>query len=52
MALRNSQKRTELGTNAAAQFRSATDLDRIGNVFLETLLGTRQPQDASGASLS
>ena len=52
MALRNSQKRSELGTNAAAQFRSATDLDRIGNVFLETLLGTRQPQDASGASLS
>ena len=52
MALRSSQKRSELGSNAAEQFRSATELNGIGNVFLESLLGVRQPQDASGASLS
>ena len=52
MALRNSEKRAELGSNAAAQFRPATELSRIGHVFLDTLLGAHQPQDASGASLS
>lgn len=52
MALRNSDRRTQLGTEAATQFEAATELNRIGNVFLDTLLGVRQPQDASGASLS
>jgi len=52
MALQNSNKRSELGANAAASFRCAIELERIGNVFLDRLLGTRKPQDASEASLS
>ena len=50
MALRNSETRSRLGTQAAAEFRSAIDLDRIGNVFLNILLGVQQPQNA-GASI-
>ncbi|QEG20582.1 glycosyltransferase family 4 protein [Mariniblastus fucicola] len=52
MALRNSDKRLELGANAATQFRPAIDMARIGSVFLESLLGVRQPENASGASFS
>ena len=52
MALRNSDKRTQLGSNAAMQFQAATELNRIGNVFLNTLLGVEQTQNASGAPLS
>ena len=52
MALRNSDKRTQLGSNAAIQFQAATELNRIGNVFLNTLLGVEQTQNASGAPLS
>ncbi len=52
MALRNSEARTRLGNNAAKQFRSAIDLDRIAKVYLNALLGVRQTQDTTGASLS
>ncbi len=49
MALRNSDLRSSLGSNAATEFESAIDINRIGNVFLNLLCGTSQLQDASGA---
>lgn len=55
MALRNSETRTRLGSQAAAEFQPAISLDRIGTVFLNALLGIRvgtQPQNTAGAPVS
>jgi glycosyltransferase involved in cell wall biosynthesis len=55
MALRNSETRNQLGSVAASEFRSAIDINRIGTVFLNLLLGLRvgaQPQNTAGAPVS
>lgn len=52
MALRNSDFRARLGSNAASKFGEAIDLERIGKVFLDNLNGSTQLRDTSGAPRS
>ena len=52
MALRHSDLRAKLGSNARSNFKSAIDLNRIGKTFLNRLSVPVQSQDTSGAPRS